>query len=88
MGQTAVSNSNAKPRTTKNSTKFSQNIFCPKNCFDGVITDNYKVAQLLNYKFSKLSDYIGSACNFFPTKHRLSKNSFDFRFVTTKEVFL
>ena len=46
------------------------------------------MAQLLNYKFSKLGDYKGSACNFFPTKHRTSKNSFDFRFVTTKEVLL
>ena len=46
------------------------------------------MAQLLNYKFSKLGDYIGSACNFFPTNHRTSKNSFDFRFVTTKEVLL
>ena len=73
---------------SRNSTKFSQNTFYLKNCFDDVITDNYKMAQLLNYKFSKLGDYIGSACNFFPTKHRTSKNSFHFRFVTTKEVLL
>ena len=73
---------------SRNSTKFSQNIFYLKKCFDDVITDNYKMAQLLNYKFSKLGDYIGSACNFFTTNHRTSKNSFDFRFVTTKEVLL
>ena len=69
---------------SRNSTKFSQNIFYLKNCFDDVITDNYKMAQLLNYKFAKLGDYIGSACNFFSTNHRTSKNSFDFRFVTKK----
>ena len=50
---------------SRNSTKFSQNIFYLKNCFDDVITDNYKIAQGLNYKFSKLGDYIGNACNFF-----------------------
>ena len=35
------------------------------------------MCQLLNYKLSKLGNYIGSACS-----------SFDFRFVTTKEVSL
>ena len=73
---------------SRNSTKFSQNLFQLKNCFEDVITDNYKMAPLLNYKFSKLGDYIGNACNFFPANHRTSKNSFDFRFVTTKEVLL
>ena len=73
---------------SRNIIKFSQNIFYFKNCFDYVITDNYKIAQLLNYKFSKLGDYIGSAYNFFPTNHRKSKNSFDFRFVNKKEVLL
>ena len=52
-----------------NSTKFSQNIFHLKNCCDDVITDNYKMAQLLNYKCS----IIGSACSFFPTNGRTSK---------------
>ena len=55
---------------SRKSTKFSQNIFYLKNCFDDVITDNYKMAQLLNYKLSKLGDL----------------NNFDFRFVTTKEI--
>ena len=31
---------------SRNSTKFSQNIFYLINCFDDVITDNYKMAQL------------------------------------------
>ena len=60
---------------SRNCTNFSQNIFYLKNCFDDVITDNYKMTQLLNYKFSKLGDYIGSACNFIPTNRRTSKNS-------------
>ena len=51
---------------SRNSTKFIQNIFCLKKYFDEVIADNYKMVQMLNYKFSKLGDYIGSACNFFP----------------------
>ena len=46
------------------------------------------MAELFNYDFSKLGEYLESACNFFPTKYRTSKNSFDFRFVTTKEVLL
>ena len=46
------------------------------------------MAQLLTYKFSKLGDYFGSACSFFSSNHRTSKNRFDFRFVTTKEVLL
>ena len=46
------------------------------------------MAQLLSCKFSKLGDYIGSACIFFPTNHRISQNNFDFRFVITKEVLL
>ena len=62
-------------KDSRNSTKFSQNIFYLKNCFDDVITDNCKIAQLLNYKISKLGDYIGSAYNVFPTNHRTSKNS-------------
>ena len=73
---------------SRNSTKFSQNIFYLKSCFDDAITVNYKMAQLLNYKFSKLGENIGSACNFFLTNHRTSKNSSDFRFVTTKELLL
>ena len=73
---------------SRNSTKFSQNILYLKNCFDDIFTDNYKMAQLLNFKFSKLGDYIGIACNIFPTNHRTSKNSFDFKLVTTKEVLL
>ena len=73
---------------SRNSTKIYQKIFYLKNCFDDVNTDNYKIAQLLIYKFSILADYIGSACNFFPINHKTSKNSFDFRFVTTKEVIL
>ena len=51
---------------SRNSTKFSQNIFYLANCFDNVITDSYKMAHLLKYKFSKIDDYIGSTCNFFP----------------------
>ena len=52
------------------------------------LLNNYKMAQLLNYNFSKIGDYIRSACNFFPTNHSTSQNHFDFRFVTTKEVLL
>ena len=43
------------------------------------------MAQLLNFNFPKLGEYIGNANKFFPTNHRTSKNSFDFRFLTTKE---
>ena len=31
-----------------------------RNCFDDIITDNYQMAKLLNYKFSKIGDYNGS----------------------------
>ena len=43
------------------------------------------MAQLLNFNFPKLGEYIGNASKFFPTNHRTSKNSFDFRFLSTKE---
>ena len=27
-----------------------------RNCFDDIITDNYQIAKLLNYRFSKIGD--------------------------------
>ena len=43
-------------KDSRNSTKFSQDNFYLKNCFDEVITNNYEITQLLTYKFSKLGD--------------------------------
>ena len=30
-----------------------------RNCFDVIVTDEKKIVNLLNYRFSKLGDYLG-----------------------------
>ena len=64
---------------SRNSTTFSQNIFYLKNRFDDVITDNYKMTQLLNYKFSTLVITLEVLATFFPptTEHLKSASILD-----------
>ena len=42
----------------RNKSRTGTKILSLKNCFEDVITDSKKIANLLNYKFSKLGEYL------------------------------
>ena len=49
-----------------------------RNCFDDIFTDEKKVANLLNYRFSKLGDYLGETKIYPKSNEVLCQKSFNF----------
>ena len=49
-----------------------------RNCFDDIVTDEKKVANLLNYRFSKLGDYLGETKIYPKSNEVLCQKTFNF----------
>ena len=66
----------------RNSTK--SNIQRLKNSFGETVTNNKRMADLMNYRFSRLGDYFGKNQ---PQKYckKNDNNNFNFRFITSQE---
>ena len=50
-----------------------------RNCFDDIVTDEKKVANLLNYRFSKLGDYLGETKIYPKSNEVLCQKKFQFQ---------
>ena len=68
----------------RNSTKSNTYIQRQKNVFGEIVTNIKEIAQLMNYRFSRLGDYFGKNQ---PHKHckNNDNNNFYFRFITSQE---
>ena len=68
----------------RNSTKSNTYVQRLKNSFGEIVTNNKKMADLMNYRFSRLGDYFGKN-----QPHNYCKkndnNNFYFRFITSQE---
>ena len=70
---------------TRNPKKSTGRIICLRNVFGDLVTERSKIANLLNYRFSKLSDYFGKHCDLSYVSIPKTTQSFSFRFITTRE---
>ena len=74
----------------RNSARPSVSIDSLRNSFGDVLTSAMQIAELLNYKFSKLGEYLGRSrsapSNFRETKHEQDFNCFGFRSFAVREV--
>ena len=73
-----------------NSARPSMSNDSPRNSFGDVLTGPMQIAELLNYKFSKLGEYLGRSRsappNFKETEHEQDSNCFGFRSFAVREV--
>ena len=69
----------------KNKSRTGTKILCITNCFVDVITDSKKIANLLNYKFSKIDEYLWNKPTIKQTFQQVNLDIFSFRFFTTIE---
>ena len=69
----------------RNISRTGTKILSLKNCFEDVITDSKKIANLLNYKFSKLGEFLLNKPTIKQNFQQINPNLFSFRFFTTFE---
>ena len=69
----------------RNNSRTGTRILSLRNCFEDVITDSKKIANLLNYKFSKLVEYLLNKPTINQNFQQVNPNMFLFRFFTTFE---
>ena len=60
---------------TRNSKRMKTEIFSLKNSFGDIVTDQKRIANLLNYRFSKLGEYFGQARQYMNTTSKEIKNN-------------
>ena len=60
---------------TKNSKRTKTEIFSLKNSFGDTVTDQKRIANLLNYRFSKLGEYLGQTRQYMNNTSKEIKNS-------------
>ena len=72
---------------TRNSEKSTGRISCQRNIFGDLVTEHSKIANLLNYRFLELIDYLGKHCDLSYVSIPKTTQSFSFRFITTRETF-
>ena len=59
----------------RNANKTATTISSLKNCFGDLVTDDLKIANLLNYRFSKLGNYLGDYTSYIPQLDGENKNN-------------
>ena len=69
----------------RNKLRTGTEILYLKSCFDDVITDSKQIANLMNYKFSKLGEYLLNKRTIKQNFQQINPNMFSFRFFTTFE---
>ena len=69
----------------RNQSKLGTKILSLKNCFEDVITDSKKITNLLNYKFSKLGEYLLNKLTIKQNFQQVNPNMFLIPFFTTFE---
>ena len=69
----------------RNKSRTGTKILPLKNCFEDLITDSRKLANLLNYKFSKLGEYLLNKPTINQNFQQVNPNMFSLRFFTTFE---
>ena len=69
----------------RNKSRTGTKILPLKNCFENLITDSKKLANLLNYKFSKLGEYLLNKQTINQNFQQVNPNMFSLRFFTTFE---
>ena len=70
----------------RNAKRTTTSIPSLKNCFGDLITDELQIANLLNYRFSKLGDYIGNYQTYVPRRNtEKTFNEFKFQPISIYE---
>ena len=64
----------------RNSKRTKANISSLKNSFGDLITDPKRIANLLNYRFSKLGDYAGKKSSYEKLNNKIPERKSSFRF--------
>ena len=59
----------------RNANRTATTISSLKNCFGDLVTDDLKIANLLNYRFSKLGNYLGDYTSYIPQLDGENKNN-------------
>ena len=60
---------------TRNSKRMKTEVFSLKNSFGDIVTDQKRIANLLNYRFSKLGEYFGQARQYMSTTSKEIQNN-------------